>query len=161
MDPPLDRNFRFTKFFLRFGSKPYHCAKFQLPRPSGNAREFFPMLNLWGLGGPWFRPWTAILGFKIFPYSFRATVISIMIFTLLRYRGVLYNIIYFARRQGPLAPPLYVNFRFTKLFLWFGVKFQLSRPSGSAWEFFPMLNLWGLKGPLVPLFVSGSPGSAH
>jgi hypothetical protein len=67
MDPPLDRNFRFTKFFLRFGGKPYHCAKFQLPRPSGNAREFFPMLNLWGLGAPGSAPEQQFWVLKFFP----------------------------------------------------------------------------------------------
>src|SRR5277367_1723080 len=50
--PPLDRDFWFSELALRFGAKPYYRAKFQLPRPSGSACEFFPMLNVWQVEGP-------------------------------------------------------------------------------------------------------------
>ena len=66
---PLERNIMFREFFLRFCGKLYNCANFQLPRPSGSACEFFPMLNLWQVEGSLDPPLKGNFRFRIFPFG--------------------------------------------------------------------------------------------
>src|SRR5277367_2480245 len=87
--PPLDKIFGLRNFSFGLVVNPITVQNFSFLGYLKMPGNFFPMLILWGLMGPWFRPWTAIFGFQIFSCSFRATVISIPIFTLLRYRKVL------------------------------------------------------------------------
>src|SRR5277367_2509259 len=58
-------------FPLRFGGKPYYRAQFKLPRPSGRAWEFFPMLILWQVKGPLAPPLDRNFGFLQFFLWFR------------------------------------------------------------------------------------------
>src|SRR5277367_2056211 len=75
----------------------------------------FTMLNLWNLKGPLIRLWVEIWGFQIFPCTYRATVISIQIFTLLRNREALSTIFRTVSGAPGSAPALKLFF----LFFWF------------------------------------------
>ena len=101
----------------------------------------FPMLNLWNLKGPLTPPLGRNFGFQIFPYSFRAKVITNQ-YTDFDASMILGSALHHISPgvRGPLLRPWTEIFGF-QIFLRFCskpyhcVKFQLPRPSGSAGNF--------------------------
>src|SRR5277367_1670494 len=118
--PLLDRNFGFLQFFLWFCGKTYHRVKFHLPRPSGSARTFCS--------------------------TNRQTFTFIYIDS--RFEGEA------SPPQGPMRDMSRAQY-FRSASHFGRLRAQYCRSAshfGSFLKFenFPMLNLWGLEGPLAP-----------
>src|SRR5277367_4866470 len=129
----MGKNVRFSYILFGFmGSPVYQYTKFHASMRPGSALDHISH----GVRGPWLRPWTEILDFRIFYSTFGTAVTSIPNFMLLQYREVIYTIFRTASGALSSAPGLKLFFL---PFLWFRdnkhyqcANFQLPRPCGSA-----------------------------